>query len=334
MTTIQGWGPLPELVQDVAGRRGLLDILARHDVPRSSLTSPEKRIPLVKMVRVFEAAARLLGDENFGARVGEGTTPEHYGEWSFYSYSAKTLGQGLKRVCRAIWAHETGSKMYLSQREHHVVWCYETGLANHEAVRQFSDRLFDPMIAFIKSYLGADWQPPWIEVDYVRPQKACNIHKSFDAPIYYGCSAAGIAIANRDLASVHVPGLELPRPFTTVDLLKYKADKDTGPTATIRDAVDLCLQDGHTDIEHSARFLDVGIRTLQRRLKLDGLTFRDVLQQARCRRAVALLLETEYPLKSIAMDLGYRNPENFTRAFRRWNDMSPSDFRRLGQKSY
>ena len=50
-------------------------------------------------------------------------------------------------------------------------------------------------------------------------------------------------------------------------------------------------------------------------------------EETRRRKARALLLETERPVKAIAADLGYRDPETSTRAFRAWFGIGPGAFR-------
>ena len=105
MTTIRGWGPLPDLVREMAGDCTLGRILSSQGLPASLMHMPERQIPLAKMVRVFETSAKMLGEEEFGATVGEKCTPEHYGEWAAYAYSAMTLREGLTRVCRTLWSH-------------------------------------------------------------------------------------------------------------------------------------------------------------------------------------------------------------------------------------
>ncbi|SDL71243.1 Arabinose-binding domain of AraC transcription regulator, N-term [Aliiruegeria lutimaris] len=154
MTTIRGWGQLPELVRDKAGDRALVRILQQHDLPLSVLNAPEHRVPLAKMIRVMEAAARAVGDEEFGVRLGSKTTALDYGFWAGYAYCAPTLGLALQRMCRTLWAHESGTEMYLAEREHHIVWCYKSGLAGYENVRHFSDHLFETMFVFFRGFLG------------------------------------------------------------------------------------------------------------------------------------------------------------------------------------
>jgi AraC-like DNA-binding protein len=68
-------------------------------------------------------------------------------------------------------------------------------------------------------------------------------------------------------------------------------------------------------------------RTLQRRLGEEGSSFSAVLDDLRFELAAELIRDRDYPLMAIAHDLGYRDQAHFTRAFRRWTGMSPSEYR-------
>lgn len=79
--------------------------------------------------------------------------------------------------------------------------------------------------------------------------------------------------------------------------------------------------------DDAARHLHLHRRTLNRRLKEAGTTFRRVLDQVRFELAREMLSDTSLPIAEIAIRLGYRMPSTFTRAFRRWSGGSPALWR-------
>jgi AraC-like DNA-binding protein len=100
------------------------------------------------------------------------------------------------------------------------------------------------------------------------------------------------------------------------------------PVRSILSIVSLRLLDGQADIEGAARVAGLGVRGLQRMLRQQGVSYRQVLDVARAARAKALLRETDHSVTEIALDLGYTDHANFTRAFSRWEGCPPNDFRR------
>ncbi|MCB9778964.1 MAG: AraC family transcriptional regulator [Alphaproteobacteria bacterium] len=87
---------------------------------------------------------------------------------------------------------------------------------------------------------------------------------------------------------------------------------------------------GFPSLEETARRLHVTPRTLHRRLDAEGTSFRAVLDDLRQRSAVDQLGRGDATIDEVAYILGYSDPANFRRAFRRWTGTSPGRFRADG----
>ncbi len=103
------------------------------------------------------------------------------------------------------------------------------------------------------------------------------------------------------------------------------------PHASVTDAVARCLranlQKGTTAGEDLARHLGLHRRTLNRRLRAEGTTFQQVLDEVRYARARELLADVRISIADISLRLGYAEPSAFTRAFRRWAGTNPLRWR-------
>jgi transcriptional regulator GlxA family with amidase domain len=77
-----------------------------------------------------------------------------------------------------------------------------------------------------------------------------------------------------------------------------------------------------------ARRLASSRRQLQRAFAEAGeTTFRSRLQRVRMMRAAELLQDRSLPVNRVATAVGYRQPAQFAKAFRRHHGRPPSDFR-------
>jgi AraC-like DNA-binding protein len=81
-------------------------------------------------------------------------------------------------------------------------------------------------------------------------------------------------------------------------------------------------------LEDVAATLNLSSRTLRRRLHGSGTTFREIVENLRMDLARRYLGTTRIPVKSIAFLLGYTEPSNFHRAFKRALGITPETFRR------
>ncbi|HMJ14843.1 MAG TPA: AraC family transcriptional regulator ligand-binding domain-containing protein, partial [Polyangiaceae bacterium] len=87
-------------------------------------------------------------------------------------------------------------------------------------------------------------------------------------------------------------------------------------------------REGYPDLEGVASRLGMSSRTLKRRLREHGLTFRQLLDDIRRRDGIRLLQGTTLSVEDIAYHLGYTAPGNFSRAFRSWTGVSPAVYRK------
>lgn len=89
------------------------------------------------------------------------------------------------------------------------------------------------------------------------------------------------------------------------------------------------VRDGRLpDIEAVASQLNVSARTLRRQLNAEGAKFQEILDGIRHQRALELLRKGNLSIDAIADRLGYSDPSNFGRAFRKWEGVSPSVWRK------
>jgi len=70
-------------------------------------------------------------------------------------------------------------------------------------------------------------------------------------------------------------------------------------------------------------------RTLNRRLRAEGTTFRELINKARFEVARQLLKSTKMQIADIALALGYANASGFSHAFQRWSGAAPSEWRTM-----
>ncbi|QTH45458.1 helix-turn-helix transcriptional regulator [Cohnella sp. LGH] len=87
------------------------------------------------------------------------------------------------------------------------------------------------------------------------------------------------------------------------------------------------LVGGRPDIRIVASELGMSDRTLQRRLRDEGTSFKHLLAQARHEQALSYLADPSLDIKEIAFLVGYEDQNSFYRAFRLWERDTPANWR-------
>ena len=150
----------------------------------------------------------------------------------------------------------------------------------------------------------------------------------FGPSIEYGTSDNRLCfdgeVLNRPLITAN-PELARINDQTVMD---YLARFDRGSiTMQVRARIIEQLPDGMPKQENIADTLHVSVRSLQRRLKEEETSFKDLLEDTCQSLAQQYLRESRRSIGEITYLLGFSEPSNFTRAFKRWTGKTPAEFR-------
>ena len=80
-------------------------------------------------------------------------------------------------------------------------------------------------------------------------------------------------------------------------------------------------------LDDIAPLLAISRRTLLRKLKGEGSSYQDLLDEARNELACWYLRHTPLSLAQVSTKIGFSDQANFSRCFRRWQGLTPSDYR-------
>lgn len=322
-TEARGMGPLPRLVLEAAGEERLLDLLRQAELPHAVLDNPRLRIPLVDMVTLFNLSARSLGDGALGLRVGAEMPATDYGDFVRYSLAAPTLGHAIARIVRSIAHFQQDGCLFLDTAGPNLRFGYRTPLYAAAISRHHADHVLQPLVDFIRSYLGRNWRPAAIEVPY-----ACDAHRRaldryFGVPIYWSQPQVAVLLPGDALAARRArPAM----PTLSLGQLRDLVRRPRRPRLRdlVAEIIVLRLHDGVTDLDGAAAKLRLHPRALQRALSGEGVTYRQVMADVLRDLAEHELLASDRPIADLALALGFSNPPHFTRAFRRWTGVPPS----------
>ena len=87
------------------------------------------------------------------------------------------------------------------------------------------------------------------------------------------------------------------------------------------------LASGTLSKKRVAEKLHLSPRNLQLKLAAKETSYQDILLNTRQRLALSYLNQSKFAITEIAFLLGYADSSNFTRAFRHWHGVSPTDYR-------
>ncbi|MFZ1988277.1 MAG: AraC family transcriptional regulator ligand-binding domain-containing protein [Alphaproteobacteria bacterium] len=322
-------GPLPDMLSRQLGPRSVERVFRAQDLPPSLLDNPLQPIPLRDFCGLHEWAVRVAGDPNFGVELATTFDVRHLGPLGTFLFSAPTLGSMIRREMRVLALHQNVGTIKLDIDGDVARYAYSSSLGSLLGKRYAGMRSLYALLSLARAYLGEKWLPSTIEVEYSKGSEGMPFESQFGVPVIYDSNAFALTFPRSYLETPN-PN---PRPLQQQMTVRELANSlQVRPPRTIVEAARavliIRLLDGDGDIEGTASKLGLGPRTLQRRLREEGTSYRNMLSSVRLERAMSLLKESTEPIETIARSLGYAATSHFTRAFTQWTGTPPSRVRR------
>ena len=321
-----GFGPMFAIFEAEQGAEALQALRRQSGFTRESC-APTDLLPFSLMNRAFNLAARMSDDRQFGARIGQVIRIEDFGPFLEYSLRGETLGQVIRRVVATEPLHHSDSITDLRAAGDRAIWRIRYHTKSEPTVEHHAQRSMMQMLHILRRYGGG--KESQIEVRIAEPYAAearlleCRI---------------GLAVhARTSDYEVAFPAAWLdvwtPLPGAPPDLqLEFLAAYRDRPLPRMMAEALLIALDLHDALPRNglgSLASDFGLprRTLQHALRREGVTYREIVQSMRMRRAQRLLAATNAPLAEVALRVGYTDPANFHRAFLSLTGMTPGRYR-------
>ena len=199
---------------------------------------------------------------------------------------------------------------------------------DHAAFPTVEQFMVAVMVRWARYGAGPNWNPTRINLRAESVPEAAIRDLVGDASIHTAQSVTSIAFPSQPFAGPVEPFPQTDSPVWQRHRLSLAQGQGLQDLAgSLRLVLRAYLPDGSPDIKLAARLTGTSVRTLQRRLREQGLTYAQLLEELRHDLAIHLLRDPDRQAAEVSRELGYRDPAIFTRSFRRWTGTTPSEFR-------
>jgi len=292
----------------------------------AELRDPEARYPIIKMQRLWTAASIAVGEETYGLEVAQRMRPTTFHALGYAWLASPTLQEALERATRYFAVVSDGLSLELKRpRAGESVLVFKTTAAG---IGRFAIASTDAGLAAIvmlcRMSNGPEWHPKAVRTVRPKPKAAATFARFFGAPIEYDAREAALIFSTDDL-SRPLPSANRELAIANDAVLKRLiARLRMGDIeGQVRGAIVERLASGAVLQGEIATGLALSERTLQRKLAEAGTNFQRVLDGVRRELGEAYVREGSRSITEIAYLLGFSDPANFTRAFRRWLGVAP-----------
>jgi AraC-like DNA-binding protein len=304
-------------------------VLHRAGIDVSWLTDPTLPLDLAAYVQMMEESAAQTGNGNFGLWYGQQFQPQNLGLIGGITLAAPTLLSALEALAGLFPYHQQVTHTAFREAGGMVALEYRILDGAILARRQDAELTMGMFVNVLRAVFGPTWAPEEVHFEHPRPEQAQEHARAFQAPLHWG-QRTNALIFKRPAEDIAMPGADIKQMDRLRRQLLHAAHGSAGEVPLIRRVqaeIRSRLVDGTPYIEDVADALDIRRWTLQRALADEGVSFSDMVEQVRHQLARLYVQQTHVPIADIAFLLGYSEISAFSRAFTRWFDRSPRQFR-------
>ena len=269
-------------------------------------------LPEDRIWRLFDLVGRRSGCNTIGLDAGESLAVRDLGSLGRQLEQCVSLFQCLTRYIETVNQYSSHASFWLKKTANGGGWFCRQGIdlidIGRDYVEQFTLQL---MIKLVRMAAGSDWIPSHIHV-----QAASD-------DCYQECPDFDRAeiTTHQNVTAIWIPEDLMPATISIENRCEVTR-KISRLAEDFSNLVCLNLADVASDLGSSER-------TLQRKLHAAGTDWSRLRERLLYLHSIKMLGETDIRLLDLAFDLGYSDPANFGRAFRRWTGMTPGTYRRL-----
>ncbi len=300
------------------------------DMDPAGLSDPHVRYSFASVQRLWEAAAWLTNDACFGLKAAQHWHPTTLHALGYAWFASDSLKDALERVVRYVRLVSTAAKALLveDKKGYRFVLEYEENAQGMEPAVEAVDAAMAILVGMCRLSYDGELNPLAVWLKRTEPVCSDRLLAYFQSPVYFEQQENSILFSH-EVLEMALPTANVILAGNNDRLIKeYLARLDKGIlSAQVSARLLELLPSGHINEERMASLLNVSLRSLQRRLKKEGTTFKTQLEDTRRELAENYIRDNSLSISEITYLLGFSEPSNFTRAFKRWQGMSPSAYR-------
>jgi AraC-like DNA-binding protein len=301
-------------------------ILREAGIAASDMDNPNHRISVSHMTQLWQLAVRDTGDPCFALGLADLAQADMFSGLGLAIMFSDTIGEAIQRICRYSAVASSAADLEAISGKNNtmeVIYHLHTPIAG-EAIEAF----MACGARILKQISHDKFRPVEVHFCHDKSPHQQRFEEFFEAPVIFNAPVYKFVLDEQVVGlPCYQSNPELARSIETW-MSEYLANTELSPLAgKVRQLLLARIIDGEVDQGVIAEELAISKRALQRGLKQEGHSFRDLLEDTRRAAAEKFLLQPELSLTDICYILGFSDQSNFTKAFKRWTGQTPTLYR-------
>jgi AraC-like DNA-binding protein len=316
--------PIPSLLRDhgVDSTKLLADV----GLSSSAFADADNRIPFRTAGALLQRCAEATGCIHFGLLVGQRSDVETLGRVGALMRQSPTVDAALRSLILHLHLQNRGGVPTRMIDGDQAVLGYVVYQRDMLGTAQVHDLVAALSYNMLRSLCGRGWRPSAVTFSHARPDDVRPYSRFFKAALHFDADATELRFERRWLDRP-LPGSDAALYKLLLNSMTVESKQFNDLVEQVRIALRMMIPTGRASELLVADLLGVPSRTLRRQLVARGSSFRKIAKETRYEISRQLLTDTRMAIVEVAAVLEYADASAFTRAFRRWTQMSPAAWR-------
>ena len=303
-------------------------LFSRAGIEISGIHDPDTRIPTRRMMDLWALAIEATGNPCLGLLTARRFQPAMLHGLGFAWLASDTLLDALGRLVRYSRLINSIARFRIQEQADTTALVGVVPDVFPNYVPAGVDLGMAVFLRMCQITAGEKLMPSHVALQRKEPSCSEDFTRTFGPSVTYDAEDNRLCFDSDQLMRpLKTANPELAR-INDQTVVDYLARFDHASIAMqVRSKIIEQLPDGIPRQESIAETLHVSLRSLQRRLREEETSFKVLLEDTRQALARQYLRENHRSIGEITYLLGFSEPSNFTRAFKRWTGKTPAEFR-------
>lgn len=282
---------------------------------------------------VTEKALETTNDPFFGLHIGESLNLSAAGLIVQLAQTSRTVKEALHHICEfaslgcralpfALIEEKDHYKLTLTPSE---LWLEQSPLS----VYHTTDGSIVFTVREFHTLTRNEHAPKAIHLIMNKPENTSEYERIFECPVLFGQPENAILLEKK-----HVEEPVVTSDYNLLQTLVQHAEmkvaalqSQLGFANMVKQSIVNMVRPEFPTVEQVAAHLNISVRTLQRKLKEEGQTFKGILEDLKKQFALSYIKRADLSVSEIAYLLSYNDASAFIRSFKRWTGKTPNAYR-------
>lgn len=298
----------------------------------AQLRLPATRVSAAQVLQTYRNAIKLTRDPQFAYYAGSKFRVSTYGIYGFAILSSPSFRETM---AFAMAYHELATPLVrIDFREERGV---ATWIVTPVPCLNVDEQLYEFIVelqmavhlSLHRNIMGPSFKPTLVDYALRQPRSGGSGAAYFGCPVFYGKPENRFVFDAAELDRQPDFGnvLAYAEVKQLCDGLLKEFELNAGVAGKVREVI-LSNFPRRLGFEQIARNLNMSERSLRRKLREEGTSFRHLADGLRVQVAIKYVRDSDLSIEDIAFALGFSDASSFRHAFRRWTNTAPHEYRR------